>query len=154
MKHPSLRPAVSFGLTVVLLSLVLMIVGLTETRRSGPINWLFSSQKDGSWRAVTIDGKQALDKPYLIEVRRGKVHGGVDGCNHWAVGAHTTAMACEGLGLREAYYRLARSHDVKLALAADGSLRLRKDRHEAVFLRCPQTNRSDPIPEFETCEIR
>lgn len=110
---------------------------------------------DGTWAAVSIDGRPVSWRGWRISVADGKVAGGRDGCNDWSFGApeveggertiDTTLVGCpEDDPLRKAYWALALERNRPPEARSDGSLHLAAGGHEAIFRRCRWTE--EPLP--------
>src|SRR5687768_5029344 len=71
------RAALSFGG-------LLLVLGLIHAYSMGllRIGW-FAPEEDGSWGAISIDGRPVSSRDYTIFIRDGKVEAGRDGCNSW-----------------------------------------------------------------------
>ncbi|TFI59458.1 hypothetical protein E2493_04505 [Sphingomonas parva] len=132
-----------FVAALLLGALLLSLLGLTDpSGRWRPWIALLAPEEDGSWLAVTIDGRPA--EGFRVSITGGRVAGGRDGCNDWAFAApdpsggrtiDTILVACpEDDPLRESYWRLVQEGHV--ALRGDGRLRLAGDGHQALFRRC------------------
>ena len=99
---------------------------------------------DGSWSAVTIDGRPAPDG-YRLAIENGRVKGGRDACNDWGYqddgrGGRmvvSTLVGCpENDRVRQAYWALASATDAAIAEQGGGRLRVAAGGHEAVWRRC------------------
>lgn len=131
------------------LALLALLIGLGIVQAghdSRIVQRLTAPETDGTWSAVSIDGRAVSWREWRIAVTAGKVAGGRDGCNDWAFTEpeveggepmiNTTLVEClEEDPARKAYWRLANAQDPPQRLD-DGRLRLAAGRHEAIFRRC------------------
>lgn len=142
----------------------MLLLGLLYTLLGNPRHWpLFALFEDGSWGAVTIDGRQVSSSDYTIYVRDREVVAGRDGCNDWGYtdrrgpdGSRmmiTTLAECrEDDPVQMAYWSLRSPTGLRLKLASKNELHLAAGSHAAVFRRCtwvveplpPETIGSEP----------
>jgi hypothetical protein len=141
------------GLAGLLLGLGIVQVGQTER----VVQRLTAPEVDGSWIAMTIDGRAVAPGAWRISVERGRVSGGRDDCNDWGYqepeeqgGQRTIASTLVGCPeddpVRRAYWAMATAPDAALALGEDGTLRLAARGHEGVFRRCRWMREPPPPP--------
>lgn len=137
------------GLAGLLLAILLVQAGhsLRVVQR------LTAPEADGTWTAVTIDGRPVPALEYRIAVTGGKVSGGRGSCNDWGFDRPeveggpatitTTLAGCpEDDPVRKAYWALALGASPELR--EDGILRLAGRGHEALLRRCRRGNA--PLP--------
>ena len=102
----------------------------------------FGPPEDGSWVALTIDGRQVQSGAFTLFIDGGEPRSGHDGCNSWSrvknekgqAGIETTLVLCSPDPTRAAYRRLVlRQHN--LDLQSDGTLVLTGSGHQARFRR-------------------
>lgn len=143
--------------TGIALALTLLALGVVHAVATGTLRpRLFAPKEDGSWAAVTIDGRPIASDAYNIGIRDRQVAGGRDDCNDWgydddppnAAGErmiNSTLVGCpEDDPVRQAYWTLVIAPDAIVELRADGMLRLAARGHEAIFRRCTWTE--EPFP--------
>lgn len=123
---------------------------------------LFGPEEDGSWAALSIDGRPVSGEDYQLSVDGRKVAGGRDGCNDWhftgepdAKGERmifSTLQACpEDDPIRLAYNRLAWDQRARLTVRPDGTLRISARGHEALFRRCYWEVEKTPTSARDVC---
>jgi hypothetical protein len=130
------------GLAGLLLGLGIVQIGQTER----VVQRLTAPEADGSWTAVTIDGRAVAPGAWRLSVERGRVSGGRDDCNDWGYQEAeegrsrlivSTLVGCrEDDPVRRAYWAMATAEDAALMLGGDGTLRLAARGHEGLFRRC------------------
>ncbi|HYG29860.1 MAG TPA: hypothetical protein VD887_06570 [Allosphingosinicella sp.] len=139
------------GLAALLLALGIVQVGQTER----VVQRLTAPEEDGSWNAVSIDGRPVAAGAWRISVERGRVSGGRDDCNDWGYqepqreGGQrlivSTLVGCrEDDPARRGYWAMATAPDAVLELRGDGRLRLAARGHEGLFRRCRWTREAPP----------
>lgn len=146
---------------VVLLSaaLILAVFGIADPRGLlHPWHSLFGPKEDGSWAAVSIDGRQVSPNDYRVAVFNRRVVGGRDGCNDWAYESeadangermvHSTMALCPETDQGQALRVLAHASNVELL--PDGKLRLSARGHRATFLRCRWKNVKESGPGWSS----
>ena len=129
------------------LAVLLLVLGIGHAFATGTLKpRLLAPEQDGSWGALSIDGRRVSPRDYRLAVADGAVAGGRDGCNDWGfvedeageVGERrivSTLMECpDGDPARRAFWTLALQ--ARLELLPDGTLRLAGHGHEAIFRRC------------------
>lgn len=133
---------IGFVLALLLTGLALMLRGIFDPQGE----WQpFAPEEDGSWAAVSIDGRPVPPADYRLAIRAGAVAGGRDGCNDWsftddppaANGMRmivATLQLCPEDPVRTAYRKLA-APGARITLA-DGMLRVVGGGHEGLFRRC------------------
>lgn len=141
------RAALSFGA-------LLFILGFIHAYAIGLVRIGFGPEEDGSWGAISIDGRPVSSRDYTVFIRDGRVEAGRDGCNSWGYtddppGPNgermilSTLVACyDDDPARKGYYAVARSKAVT-ELRGD-LLRLSARGHEAIFRRCTWVE--EPLP--------
>ena len=142
------REELSVGSVLILLVAALGMITLGLSGYKSPADlWhrLTAGPKDGSWTAISIDGKLVEPERYRISIGNGEVTGGRDDCNDWSYEKErekngermivSTLVGCpEGDPMREAFWALI--HDPKIELRQDGRLRVWGQGHDAVLIRC------------------
>ena len=155
------------GLRLVALLLVAaFLLGLFSTFRSSRAvqRWidLFGPEENGSWSALSIDGRPVSGEDYRVWIDGRKVAGGRDGCNDWSYQeprdlsgdrmiVQTLAGCPEGDPVRFAYNAIARDENACVSIRADGKLRLAARGHEGVFRRCYWEVERTPTSTMEVC---
>ncbi len=135
------RRRVAMGLAGLLLTF-----GLVLYVASGGLDWVFAPEEDGSWRAITIDGRPVADEGYTILIRSGQVIAGFDGCNSWhyedastapdgSRSIMTTLAGCAKTPTIHAYWMTARAGVRPIVLPAQ-TIAVEANGHRAVFRRC------------------
>lgn len=159
-RNPLARQKLSLGLVLVLLAACLLMLALAFAGyRSPSALWhsLFAGPTDGSWTAISIDGKPIEPERYRIGIAGGEVAGGRDDCNDWGYaddeGATedgdrmivSTLVGCpEDDPIREAYWALV--HAPQIQLRPDGKLRVSARGHEAILIRCEWQQVRESLP--------
>jgi hypothetical protein len=139
----------ALGLAALLLGPGIVQIGQAER----VVQRLTAPEVDGSWTAVTIDGRAVAAGAWRIGVERGRISGGRDDCNDWGYQQEegqprtivSTLVGCpEDDPVRRAYWAMATAGDAALALRGDGTLRLAARGHEGLFRRCRWAR--EPVP--------
>lgn len=146
MRLTGQRAKIGFLLLLLVPAFGLMALGILD-RTGGwkPSKMFFAEEEDGSWVAVSIDGRPASPEEYRITIAEGEVVGGRDGCNDWsyedeepdAKGERmivSTLVGCPEDATRQAYWLLR--GDPRIELLPNGTLRLAAPGHEGIFRRC------------------
>jgi hypothetical protein len=141
------RVRVGIALVPLVCAFLIALAALLDPEGSWRSRLLSPPEKeDGSWSAVSMDGRPVDPHDYRLAVHQGRIAGGRDGCNDWSflneqpAGTRdrmifSTLQACPDPNPdRDAYAALR--HAGRLQLLADGRLRATAGPHEAIFRRC------------------
>lgn len=154
---------IGFVAFLLLLSFLLALIGLFGGARSGPVqrvtSW-FAPPEDGSWAAISLDGRPVSWREYRVAVRDRRVVGGRDGCNDWAYQDErpdargersiiSTLQACPEEPNGQAIRALAFSGTP--VLRPDGTLLIRANGHLGIFRRCEWTTERTATSAIDTC---
>jgi hypothetical protein len=149
---------VSIAIAVALMVAVGAMTALAFAGHRSPAdlwNAIRAGPEDGSWTAISIDGKPLEPERYRISIGNGEVTGGRDDCNDWSYDEEetkdgdrmivSTLVGCpEGDPLREAYWRLV--YDPKMEMMSDGKLRVSGHGHQATLIRCRWERVRETLP--------
>lgn len=161
MKRIGQHAQIGFVVLLLAAAFSLMLAGIIDPRGQWrPWDGLLTADEDGSWAALSIDGRPVDPQQYRIAIADGEVSGGRDGCNSWGYSDEapdangertivTTLVGCpEDDPVRQAYWRLASAS--RIALLPDGRLRLSADGHEAIFRRCEWKTERESGPGYSS----
>lgn len=124
------RVSIAVVLALMVAALAMMALGFSGYRSPAHLwNSIFAAPEDGSWTAISIDGKPVEPERYRISIGNGEVTGGRDDCNDWSYDEEeakdgnrmiiSTLVGCpEGDPLREAYWSIVADPFVELISAS------------------------------------
>jgi len=103
---------------------------------------------DGAWQALAIDGRPVGRTLYTVNVERGRVTGGRDGCNHWGYQWEegrrlvvSTLIGCHSDPLQAGYWAVVGAEPWAPEPRPDGTMQLRAAGHSALFRRAVDGDR-------------
>ena len=128
-------------MALLLATSLLSRIALAGTRGAWiPWKSLFGPAVDGTWSALSVDGRPVPSRDYSISITGGQVSSGYDGCNGWGVSDHPDLIVveleeCPPNPTRDAYWAAVRGRGSSIELRDDDRLVTGNGRHVAVFSR-------------------
>lgn len=133
------------------------VLSVTGKAPDDILDLVFKSPEDGSWVAVSIDGQEIGTRRHSIDVRRGKIVAGYDGCNEWPYQDEarerngermivTNLQECPDNILGHRYWAVLANS--KLTLVDPGAMLVSGSKARGYFRRCRLTaNRTSCISD-------